>query len=117
MSTSATPSFDVVIDDAKALVQALPIEPGRVRSKRLFTSAGLTVLGVAMDGGAIMHDHVAAVPILIIVVEGQAVLEVERKRVDLRVGSMVHVEGNVHHQVEAHEPTRFLLLLQASPLN
>jgi quercetin dioxygenase-like cupin family protein len=108
---TAIPGYEVLIADTEALLRALPIEPGRVRSRRLFKSAALTVFGVAIDAGAIMREHVAAVPILIQVVEGRAVLELQRQRVELSAGAMVHVDGNVRHGVEGLEPTRFLLLL------
>jgi quercetin dioxygenase-like cupin family protein len=108
---TAIPGYEVLIADTEALLRALPIEPGRVRSRRLFKSAALTVFGVAIDAGAIMREHVAAVPILIQVVDGLAVLELQRQRVELSAGAMVHVDGNVRHGVEGLEPTRFLLLL------
>ncbi len=108
---AAIPGYEVLIADAEALLRALPVEPGRVRSRRLFKSAAVTVLGVAIDAGAVMREHVAAVPLLIQVVEGRAVLELQRQRVELSAGAMVHIDGNVRHGVEGLEPTRFLLLL------
>lgn len=108
---TAIPGYEVLIADAEALLRALPIELGRVRSRRLFKSADLTVLGVAIDAGAVMREHVAAVPSLIQVVEGRAVLELQRRRIELSAGAMVHVDANVQYGVEGLEPTRFLLLL------
>jgi quercetin dioxygenase-like cupin family protein len=108
---AAIPGYEVLIADAEALLRALPVEPGRVRSRRLFRSAALTVLGVAIDTGAVMREHVAAVPILIQVVDGLAVLELQRQRIELSAGAMVHIDGNVRHGVEGLEPTRFLILL------
>lgn len=108
---TAIPGYEVLIADAEALLRALPIELGRVRSRRLFKSADLTVLGVAIDAGAVMREHVSAVPSLIQVVEGRAVLELQRRRIELSAGAMVHVDANVQHGVEGLEPTRFLLLL------
>jgi len=63
-----------------------------------------------------MRDHVAAVPILIHVLEGRAVLEVQQQRTELGAGAMVHVEDSVRHQVEGAEPTRFLVLLLGEPV-
>jgi quercetin dioxygenase-like cupin family protein len=101
----------VLATDAAALVRALPIEPGRVRSHRLFKSDDVTVLGVALDAGAEMREHVAAVPILIEVIEGDAVLEVSGTRHALRAGTIIHVDARVPHAVEAMEVTRMLLTL------
>ncbi|MFC5500619.1 cupin domain-containing protein [Lysinimonas soli] len=108
---TVNPGYEVLIADAEALLRALPIESGRVRSHRLFKSAAVTVLGVAIDGGAVMHEHVVAVPILIQVVEGRVALELQQQRIELSAGAIVHVDGNVRHEVEGLEPTRFLLLL------
>ena len=46
---AAIPGYEVLIADAEALLRALPVEPGRVRSRRLFKSAAPTVLGVAIS--------------------------------------------------------------------
>lgn len=101
---------DVVIADALTLLRALPIEPGRVRSRRLFKAPDVTVLGVAIDVGAVMREHVAAVPILIHVIDGRIALELRGKRIDLPAGAMIHVDGRVRHSVEGLEPSRFLLM-------
>lgn len=101
----------MLVADAKTLLRSLPIEPGRVRSRRLLKTADLTVLGVAIDAGAVMREHVSPVPILIHVVDGRVGLELQRQRVELPVGGMVHVDGNVRHAVEGLETSRFLLLL------
>ena len=110
-SATAIPGFEMLVADTQTLLRALPIEPGRVRSRRLFKSADLTVLGVAIDAGAVMREHVASVPILLHVLDGRAALELRRQRIELPVGAMVHVDGNVRHAVEGLEPSRFLLLL------
>lgn len=101
----------LLVPDAATLVQALPLEPGRVRSHRLFKSDDVTVLGIALDTGAAMREHVAAVPILIEVIEGDATLEVRGVRHALRRGGIAHVDALVPHAVEASAPTRLLLTL------
>lgn len=112
--TSVFPGHELLVADAQTLLRALPIEPGKVRSRRLFASADVTVLGVAMDAGTVMREHVAAVPLLVHVVEGAVALEVRRQRIELPAGGMVHIGARVRHAVEALVPTRFLLLLLGS---
>ena len=107
----AIPGYELVIADAQTLLLALPIDRGRVRSRRLFKTAALTVLGVTIDAGAVMREHVAAVPLLIHVVDGHAVLELRRQRIGLPAGAMVHIDSNVRHAVEGLLPTRVLLVL------
>lgn len=108
------PRHETLVEDTAALLRRLPIEPGRVRSKRLFASDNLTVLGVAMDAGSEMREHVAPAPILIHVVSGEAVLDIGGRRVALLEGTLVHVDAREPHAVEALAPTRFLLVLVKS---
>lgn len=102
---------ELLVADAETLLRALPIDSGKVRSRRLFSSPDVTVLGVAMDAGAVMREHVTAVPLLVQVVEGTVVFEVRRTRIELPAGGMLHIDARVRHAVEALVPTRFLLLL------
>lgn len=105
---------ELLVGDAETLLRALPIEQGMVRTRRLFRSADVTVVGVAMDVGTEMREHLAAVPLLLQVVEGRVALEVRRQRIELPTGGLVHVEAQVRHAVEALEASRFLLVLLGS---
>jgi quercetin dioxygenase-like cupin family protein len=112
---TATPGYELLIADAEALLTALPIEPGRVRSRLLFKTASVTVLGVAIDAGAIMHEHVAPSPVLIHVVDGRAAIELREQRIELPTGATIHIDGAVRHSIEGIAPSRFLLTLYGAP--
>ena len=107
----AFPAHELIVADAATLCRALPIEPDSVRSRRLFKSADVAIVGVAMDAGAVMRDHVAQAPVLIQLVEGHAAVQVRNSRADLAAGALLHLDGGLRHSVEAFEPTRFLLIL------
>lgn len=116
MSTVPVPTgHELLVPDSATLQKLLPIEAGRVRSRRLHHGGDGTVLGVAMDAGAVMREHIAPVPILIHVVEGQTGIVVDGEQIELSVGSLLHVEARVPHELEARVPTRFLLTLLGSP--
>lgn len=104
-----------MLGEGAALVAAVPVEPGRVRSRKLFAGAGTTIMGLALDGGAVMREHRAPVPILVQLVEGEAVLEVDGRRIALVPGTLVHLEAGVRHQVEALTVSRLLLTLLGGP--
>ena len=107
----AFPVHELIVADQATLQRALPIDPGGVRSRRLFKSDDVAVVGVAMDAGAVMQDHSAQAPILIHVLEGRGAVQVRGTRVELPAGGLLHVESGLRHGVEALEPMRFLLLL------
>lgn len=102
---------ELIIGDAAALLQELPIEAGKVRAHRLHRSPAVTIMGVAMDAGSVMREHQAPVPILVQVVDGHAEMDLSGQVVDLPVGSILRVEARVLHEVRALTETRFLLLL------
>jgi quercetin dioxygenase-like cupin family protein len=107
----AFPVHELIVADQATLRRALPIDPGGVRSRRLFKSDDVAVVGVAMDAGAVMQDHSAQAPILIQVLEGRGAVQVRGTRIELPAGGLLHVESGLRHGVEALEPMRFLLLL------
>lgn len=102
---------ELVLSDAAALVAAVPVEEGRVRSRKLFAGSGATVMGIVMDAGAVMREHHAPVPILIQLAHGEAVLELGGRRVALVPGALVHVEAGIRHRLEAIAVSRLLLVL------
>jgi quercetin dioxygenase-like cupin family protein len=104
-------THDLIAGEATTLMRALPIEPGRVRSRRLFKGSGVTVVGIAIDAGAAMHEHRAAVPILLQVLEGLVSVGLPAGQLELPTGAVIHIEANVPHGVEGLTQARLLLLL------
>lgn len=104
-------THQLVMTDAAALLQELPIEPGQVKTRRLYSGAGVTVVGVAMDAGAVLAEHSAAPPILVQIAEGRVRFEIAGDEVAMPAGAMIHVAPRVPHSVIAEEPTRFLILM------
>ncbi|GAA2082555.1 hypothetical protein GCM10009840_18530 [Pseudolysinimonas kribbensis] len=111
ISLAAFPIHELIVADQATLRRALPIDAGGVRSRRLFKSDDVAIVGVAMDTGAVMRDHSAQAPLLIHVIEGRGAVQVRGTRVELPAGGLLHVESGLRHGVEAFEPMRFLLLL------
>ncbi len=61
--------------------------------------------------GQQLSDHTAAVPITVVVVEGEADIIIEGETHQGRTGSWVHVGANVPHSVVARTPVTLLLTL------
>src|SRR5690606_171562 len=104
-------AFTRIAADLGGLAAEVPIEAGRVRGRRLFRGAGGTVMGMAIDAGAEMREHVAPVPVLVVVVEGRIRCEVQGEQFELAQGGVVQVDANEPHAVFGVEPSRFLLVM------
>lgn len=101
----------VIAADRAALLDALPIEPGAVRSTRIHRASGVSVVRLAMDAGTVMREHIAQAPLLVSVIDGSVALEVGGERIELRSGGLIHIDARVPHAVEAITPSQLLLTL------
>jgi len=105
------PGHILVTGGAEMLARALPVEPGAVRSRRILSTPDVIVVALTLGEGAIMKEHLSTSPLLLQVIEGHAVLEIRRERVDMPAGALVQVDAQVRHSVEGLEPSRLLLIL------
>ncbi|WP_448004318.1 cupin domain-containing protein [Agromyces bauzanensis] len=101
----------VIAADLAALLDALPIEPGAVRSTRIHKGPGASVVRLSMDAGTVMKEHIAQAPLLVSVLDGHVALEVGGERVELRSGGVIHIDTRVPHAVEAIAPSHLMLTL------
>jgi len=109
MNAVAQPGPSLVVADAAALSEGLPIEPGKVRSHILRRGTGTMLVGVAIDEGAEMREHVARVPILIQVVDGLIRLDAAGEAYELPPGAIIEVPAELRHAVRGLAPSRFLI--------
>ncbi|GAA4382276.1 cupin domain-containing protein [Agromyces bauzanensis] len=105
----ADATHTVIATDLAALLDALPIEPGAVRSTRIHKGPGASVVRLSMDAGTVMKEHLAQAPLLVSVLDGRVALEVGGERIDLRSGGVIHIGARVPHAVEAINPSHLLL--------
>ncbi len=101
----------VIAADLAALLDALPIEPGAVRSTRIHKGPGASVVRLSMDAGTVMKEHIAQSPLLVTVLDGHVALEVGGEHIELRSGGVIHIDARVPHAVEAIAPSHLLLTL------
>lgn len=101
----------LIAADLAALVDALPIEAGGVRSTRIHKAPGATIVRLSMDEGTVMKEHIAQAPLLVSVLDGRVALEVGGERIELGAGGLLQIGERVPHAVEALAPSHLLLTL------
>ncbi|MGN6743555.1 MAG: cupin domain-containing protein [Amnibacterium sp.] len=99
--------------DAVALV---PVEPGRIVSRRLLKAPGLSVVRMSLDDAQGLDPHQAQVPLLIQVVEGELDATAGDWSGRLTGGATLYVPPRIPHSLRAVGPAHVLLLsLHGSP--
>ena len=101
----------LIAGGADTLLGALPIEAGKVRSRRIFAGAGATLVRLSLDAGQTLKEHIATTPILVQVLSGHAALDIGQERIDLPTGAIVHLDAHLPHAVEALTESHLLLTL------
>ena len=110
--TTAAPTTAVLIaaglDD---LALQNPIGAGTVSPHRTFDGEGFRVRHLAFDAGAVLAEHTAPVPIIVQVVEGSVLFDVDGHGYELTQGAILSVGGQVPHAVTARERARLIVTL------
>lgn len=91
-----------------------PSEAGR-RAETLVKTDRLRVVLVTMRTGARLHDHTAPGPITIQALRGRFDVTIGDGTSDVSAGSLVAIEANVVHAVQAVEDGAFLLTISWPP--
>lgn len=103
-----TPGTMTDVADLAALV---PVEAGGTASTTAFRANGARVVVFAFDAGQDLHEHTAAVPVLIQVLDGKVRITADGRDVSLTPGGIAHMDAKVPHSVHAEAPSRMALIL------
>lgn len=101
----------LVAGSAELLIGALPVEPGRVSSRHILKAPGVRMVRIALDAGQTLAEHTAAVPVLVQVLAGRAIVEADGESTELPVGGIIYLAAGLPHSVEALEPVQLTLTL------
>jgi quercetin dioxygenase-like cupin family protein len=82
-------------------------------AKTLVKEHGFSVVLTVMRSGARLQEHKAAGPLSVQTLAGHIRLHALQETIDLPLGHVVMLEGNVSHDVEAVEESAFLLTIGA----
>jgi quercetin dioxygenase-like cupin family protein len=99
-----TPSPEV-----KPLRELLQYQDGSIVSRVLLKNKGGTVTLFAFDRGEGLSEHTAPFEALVLVVDGEAEIEIAGKTYTVIEGETITLPANIPHAVRA--PARFKMLL------
>ncbi|WP_308467410.1 hemerythrin domain-containing protein [Rathayibacter soli] len=103
--------FTVVAASGELLLGALPVESGRIGSRRILKAPGARIVRLTLDAGQVLREHTAAVPILIQVLAGDVRIDTDGTTLDLPSGAIMHLDAGLPHSVEALTPAHLTLTL------
>jgi quercetin dioxygenase-like cupin family protein len=95
--------------EVKPLGELLQYQDGSIVSRVLLKNKGGTVTLFAFDRGEGLSEHTAPFEALVLVVDGEAEVEIAGKGYRVREGETIKLPANIPHAVRAS--TRFKLLL------
>lgn len=101
----------LLASSAAELAAAYPVEQGRVRPHKIVDGAGFKIRLLVIDGGAVMREHKAPVPILVQVASGTILFRIGDSEYTLEPGGAIQVPAAVLHEVEGVSPAHVLLTL------
>lgn len=103
-------SFDLEREQEQ-LRQEESYRAGDRNARTLVKETGLRVVLTVMRSGARLHEHKASGPISLQTLAGHIRLRTSDETVDLPVGQVAMLGGDITHDVEAIEESAFLLTI------
>lgn len=96
------------IPDLAALVE---VQPASTVSRTVLHADGARLVLFGFDAGEQLTEHTAAMPVVLLVLEGHLRITADGRIVDLRPGGLVHLGTRVPHAVEAVTASKLALLM------
>ena len=111
----ASPTLSFDLPNEQELLRREESYRGRDRNaKTLVKEHGLSVVLTVLRSGARLQEHKTAGPLSIQTLAGHIRLHALENTIDLPVGHVVMLDGNVSHDVEAVEESAFLLTIASA---
>ena len=108
-----TMSFDLELE-AEKLRQEGSFRGGDRNARTLVKEHGLSVVLTVMRSGARLQEHKTAGALSVQTLAGHISLRVLQDTIDLPVGHVAMLDGNISHDVEALEESVFLLTIASA---
>lgn len=106
-----TPTHSVIADGLSAVQQITPVRSNRFSAHRTYDGHGFRIRHLSFDAGTVLPEHSAPVAVVISVIEGRVLFDVDGEELDLHQGAVICVDREVPHVVTACETSRLQLVL------
>jgi quercetin dioxygenase-like cupin family protein len=95
-------------------IEQLPtVQDGSIVSRKIEVTAERRVIGFAMAAGQELTSHTSPMHVTLVVVDGEADVELDGRVTHLAAGDRIELPANVPHAVSARADLRFLLDMRA----
>jgi quercetin dioxygenase-like cupin family protein len=98
-------------DEVKQLVDLLQYQDGSIVSRVLLKNKGGTVTLFAFDEGEGLSEHTAPFDALVVVIDGDADIEIAGESFKVRPGETITLPANRPHAVKAATKFKMLLIM------
>ncbi len=93
------------------LVHSIDYSEGAVVSKIVRKNNGGNITLFAFDKGQVLSEHSAPFDAIIVVLDGQATISIDKNTHQLKFGEMIIVPANISHALFAKEKFKMMLIM------
>jgi len=106
---------NIAFGEPHKLVDLVDYEGGRVVSRTLAQTPGVGVTLFAFDTGEGVSTHTAPGDAMVHVLDGEAGIDIDGKKMTATAGQVVVMPANIPHAVTAKKPFKMLLTVVRPP--
>ncbi len=110
-SVNGEKPFTLVAPDLDELFGAAPVSTEKFQIKRIFQGTGVRMIRLTLAAGQMMREHSTNAPLVVQVLEGMITFRIADEELTMTRGSIVHVEPETLHELEARTDAHLLLTL------
>ncbi len=115
MNQSGTMIKNISFAAPLSLLDLVDYEEGRVVSRTLAQTPGVGVTLFAFDAGEEVSTHTAPGDAMVYVLDGEAEIDIDGRKMTAVAGQVVVMPANVPHAVSAGKPFKMLLTVVRPP--
>ena len=97
--------------DLHNLAGLIQVQPSATVSRTVMRAEGVRLVLFAFDTGEQLSEHTAAMPVVLLVLEGALSITADDRTIELTPGGLIHLETRTPHSVTANIPSKLALLM------
>ncbi|WP_236683687.1 cupin domain-containing protein [Demequina flava] len=109
LGASETPAG--AMTGVEELASLVSVQPESTVSRTVLKADGSRIVLFAFDEGQILTEHTAAMPVLLMVLEGRLTITADGRTEELVPGGVIHLTTRLPHAVDALEPSKLALIM------